>query len=276
VPNPSDRLINLLTLAKAAVYRDDRVAVYALAMQLCGAQRGVLGATIPPGLRQGRKKGEMLDHNNLTWFWYTSNYYWAAANYFKMGFRDQRWGKMGVWLTRDMARKAALYTKAGKRAGREPRTKEWVDWWQSYKAVHRDVMVTLDTIAVVAPATYRTAARWGDIWLLLNRCRMAAERGALWPKEVERIAREEETAERRAPSAVPVAKMIKKGHPNRVCADGTERWRFSQSYRRCGETLGLGELDANGKHIWLAEGTEHTAVATACKARNIGLSIVLS
>lgn len=287
MPNPTDRLENLLALARAAVYRTDRTLLYSAAIELAATeyQRWKGDDTAVPGLRNIRLNGSHLvavDHSSLTWTFYTSMWYWQAANVRRMGIRDvraipSRAGKhMGVWLTKDQAKWASAYTSRKKAAGATPPRKEWAEWWQSYKAVHKDItnLMGYVTAAIAAKTPFKAAVYWGDIVMALQRCFLAADRGPLWPKElVKKVPAAPK--ERPVPAAVPVLKMRKTGHPNRICADGIERWRFSTSYRRCAEELGLGELDPNGRHVWLAEGQEHSRVATLSKAKNNHLSISL-
>lgn len=277
--DPAFRVDNLLTLARAAVHRDDVVALYARAQVVCIETFSKLRVERSLGLQIQRPSGGHLvafDHRNITWTFYTSRWYWRAANHYRMGVRDIRnidgCAVTGVWLTKDMAARANAYTTRGKARGEpEPKDKPWEEWWQGFKGVHRDIRTLLDRIAT----TDRTSGAliWGDVYGLLERCRLAAERGPTWPGVRSKAAPEPEVKPRPLSPAVPVKKMVKKGHPNRVCADGVERWRFARSYRRAGERLGLGELDPDGYHIWLAEGHEQMAVATHVKSKNIGMDI---
>jgi len=284
MPNATTRLENLLQMARATVHRDDRVAVYEMAMAVASNEWAARrGSATQPGLRNFKMGTHLtaVDHNLLTWTFYTSNWYWAAANHFRMGQRGVRTlpGKkgrrMGVWFTRDMAHKASTFTTLGKRKdGAVMPIKVWEEWWQSYKRVHRDAMDKLSSLGNFG--AHRDGALWGDVHRLLERCRLAAERGPTWPK-VDAPATPVPTPERPPfiTKAVPVAVMLKKGRPNRVCEDGLTRWRFSRSYAAMAEALKVGEPCPRGFHVWLAEGAEHVAVATAVKAKNANISIAL-
>jgi len=275
--------VNLLSLAKWAVHRDDRVSIYHMAQRLAAFNAN--SRVSPPLVLQLKPATSVMslqavDHRLRTWTFYTSWWYWKAANHYRMGIRDirripGRTTTTGVWLTKDMARKANEYTTRSKAAGRpEPKDKPWDEWWQSFKHVHR--LIIDAATAAVAEEERAAALLWADVYGLLERCRLAADRGATWPREPVRLSSELPAKERPVPEATPVASMAKKGRPNRICADGVERFRYSRSYRAVAITLGLGQLDPSGHSVWLAEGAEHRAVATAVKAKNIQMDISLS